>query len=268
MSLFNLKDVSLILKDTVILKKINLSILKSESTAIIGQSGAGKSSLARLICNLLKPNTGTIFYNNQNIKNLNKQEKMDYCKNVQMVFQNPTSSLNPMMTVRQILCEPLIIHKMAHSDTICVQYLKMVELDKDILHYKPHKLSGGQQQRLCLARALILKPKVLILDEVTCSLDLFTQAQIIKLLTKLKSHSSLTYIFISHDLALTDHVCQRFIVLNNKEIIDDFMTEDLFSEKRASYTKTLLKASLKLTSHVKSKPCMGHGEALLGTQNL
>lgn len=253
MNLFTLKEASLLLDKRLILNKLNLIIKEGESTALVGQSGAGKSSLAKLICNLYIPNSGDVLHFNQNLKNFNKKEKMAFARDVQMVFQNPTSSLNPMMSVKEILTDPLIIHKQTYNEKKIIQYLEMVELDKKMLTYKPRELSGGQQQRLCLARALILKPKVLILDEVTCSLDLFTQAQILKLLIRLKSQNNLTYIFISHDLALVNHLCDRIVVLNNKGIVDDFNTQELFSEKRETYTKSLLKASLKLTYRAKPK---------------
>jgi ABC-type dipeptide/oligopeptide/nickel transport system ATPase subunit len=243
MSFCHLQDVGLTIAKREILKNCTLLLQSHESTAIIGESGAGKTSLARLICRLVKPSRGTIKYNEDQIGAVDSKV---FKRNMQLVFQNPTSSLNPIMSVREILLEPLIIHGLPCSKKLLIEHLEMVDLDEKMLSMRAHELSGGQQQRLCLARALILKPKVLVLDEVTCSLDLYTQAQIIKLLQRLRTQHQLTYIFISHDLALTDHLCDRFIVMHNKTIVDDFSADTLHHPERSNYTKRLLAACQKL----------------------
>lgn len=249
MNFCHLRNVSVHMEQREILRDCNLQLHLFESTAIIGQSGAGKTSLGKIICFLQNPSKGYVSFNEEKIGTLGSKK---FKRNVQLVFQNPTSALNPIMSVKQILLEPLIIHDLPYSQDLLIKTLEMVGLKPHLLTHLPYALSGGQQQRLCLARALILKPKVLVLDEVTCSLDLYTQAQIIQLLIKLRQEQNLTFIFISHDLALTNHLCERFIVMHDKTIVDDCRSVDLFNQDRSGYTKMLLNACQKL-GHGKKK---------------
>jgi len=227
------------------LNGISLSIHKGEIIAIAGESGCGKSTLAKVLIKLEKPNSGEIFFNNENILNLDKLQLQNFRNKVQMIFQNPYASLNPKMKIHEILEEPLIINtKMSSSErqTVISEKISQVGLDNTCLDKYPHEFSGGQRQRIAIARALVLNPICLIADEPVSALDVSIQAQIINLLKDLKDKYNLTIIFISHDLRVIKYLADRVAVMYLGEIVELADTKSLFDTPRHPYTKALLSA--------------------------
>ena len=193
---------------------INFNVKKTTILGIVGRSGSGKTTLAKLLLKLIPPTSGEIVYNAQEITN--------FRKDVQIIFQNPYQSLNPKMCIGDILAEPLIIHRMSdkgNSIKMVLRSLESVGLNKDVLGRFPIEFSGGQRQRICLARALLLEPKFLILDEPISSLDLTRQVEILDLLKHLKSKFNLTYIFITHNLHLLKEISDSIIVIDKGRIV-------------------------------------------------
>jgi len=227
----------------LILKNINLAIKKGEIVSLVGESGCGKTTLANCILKLIKPQKGEIFYKNENILKFNKKETFDYRKNVQVVFQNPYSSLNPKMKIKDILSEPLIIHKVTSKKEINEQIFELIEMvgisKNDLIKY-PHEFSGGQRQRIAIARALALKPEFIIADEPVSALDVSICASIINLLLDLKQKLNLTMLFISHDLNLVKYISDKIAVMNKGEIVEYKKCEEIFENPENEYTKFLL----------------------------
>lgn len=203
-------------KDVKALDGISLKIDYGESVGVVGKSGCGKTTLAKIIACLLKPTSGQVLYRGEDIFKLKKKALKRFRQKVQIIFQDPLASLNPKMRIKDILSEPLIIHKKTPKNKIMQkieELLKKVELKPDILDKYPHQLSGGERQRVNIARALSVEPKLLICDEPVSSLDLPMQARILKLLMKLKKEESLTLLFISHDPAVIKVISDRIIQL-------------------------------------------------------
>ena len=193
---------------------ISFGVEKGTTLGIAGRSGSGKTTLAKLLAKLIPPTSGEIIYSPRHIASIRKD--------VQIIFQNPYQSLNPRMRIRDILAEPLIIHRIVRKgelDGELSQILRYVGLDKDVLNRLPIEFSGGQRQRICLARSLILKPKFLILDEPVSSLDLTLQVEILDLLKSLKKRFSLTYIFITHNLALLKEISDTILRIERGRLI-------------------------------------------------
>lgn len=224
---------------------VSLKILKGEIYALAGESGCGKSTLAKSITKLVKPTDGKILFNNSNIYQQSKLDKKEYPKNVQMVFQNPFSSLNPKMKIKDILKEPLDINtnfSKAEKDTRLKEILSDVGLQESCLELYPHQFSGGQRQRIAIARALILKPKLLIADEPVSALDASIQAQIINLLKELKQKHDLTILFISHDMNVIKYLADRVGIMYFGSLIEENYTSTLFKYPKEEYTQKLLNA--------------------------
>lgn len=226
-------------------KGVSFEVKRGETYAIAGESGCGKSTLAKAIMKLIPIKSGEILFEGKNINEYSKAELKEYRKNIQMVFQNPYSSLNPKMTIRAILSEPLKIntdYKKEEIDLKVENIIKMVGLDKNHLDLYPHEFSGGQRQRIAIARALILQPKVVIADEPVSALDASIQAQILNLLNDLKKELNLTLIFISHDLSVIKFLSDRVNVMYMGEIMEEGKKSEIFDNPIHKYTKTLLKA--------------------------
>ncbi|NQY52627.1 MAG: ABC transporter ATP-binding protein [Campylobacteraceae bacterium] len=224
---------------------VNFSLLEGESFGIIGESGSGKSSLAQAIL-ILTNSTGEINFDKINIKNLHKKELQKLRAKMQIVFQDPFNSLNPRMSIFEIISEGLDIHTSLNKkekEIKVLNILKEVDLPKDSLERFPHEFSGGQRQRIALARALILEPKLLILDEPTSALDRQVQFQLLELLKSLQKKYNLTYIFISHDLEVIQSICNRVAVMKEGKIVENNYVKELFSNPTHSYTKELIQAS-------------------------
>lgn len=224
---------------------VSLKILKGEIYALAGESGCGKSTLAKGITKLITPKCGDILFDNKSILKHSKSETKEYPKDVQMVFQNPYSSLNPKMKIGEILKEPLDINtnlsKQEKSETI-KNVLTDVGLQSSCLNLYPHEFSGGQRQRIAIARALILEPKLLIADEPVSALDASIQAQIINLLKELKQKKDLTILFISHDMNVIKYLADRVGIMHFGSLIEENYTSTIFRYPKEDYTKKLLSA--------------------------
>jgi len=227
------------------LDDVSFSVKKGQCLAIVGESGSGKSTLAKTIMKLLSPDSGEINFMKQNIVNLSSDETRVFRKKIQMIFQDPFSSLNPKFTIRQILSEPLEIHMMGDKDEIeskVIEHIKLVGLSEDDLSRYPHQFSGGQRQRICIARALIIKPEVIVCDEPVSALDVSIQAQILELLKKLQKKFQLTYLFITHDLRVVKYIADEVIVLQNGKLVEKGLVTQLFNKPSTDYTKALIEA--------------------------
>ncbi len=228
---------------------VSLNIKKGEIYALAGESGCGKSTLSKTITKLVFPHSGSILFDGKDIYKQSKEEARKYHTQVQMVFQNPYSSLNPRCKIGEILKEPLDIntHFSAHRKNILIKtILKDVGLSEAILNSFPHEFSGGQRQRIAIARALILNPSFLIADEPVSALDASIQAQIINLLKELKEKRELTILFISHDLSVIRHLADRVGIMCYGKLVEENKTQTLFNMPKSEYTKLLLNSAPKL----------------------
>jgi len=237
----NLKDNSL----TCAVDGVNLKVDKSEIYAIAGESGSGKSTLAKTILKLIKPVSGEILYKGKNINKQIKAEQNEYRKNVQMIFQNPYSSLNPRMKIGDILREPLDINTKFSNKKKEAKVLAILDetgLPQTALNLYPHEFSGGQRQRIAIARALILEPEFIVADEPVSALDASIQAQILNLLKDLKLNRNLTILFISHDMNVIKYISDRVGIMCNGKIVEENYTKNLFRCPREEYTKKLIDA--------------------------
>ncbi|MBR1775810.1 ABC transporter ATP-binding protein [bacterium] len=228
---------------------VSMSIRKGEIYALAGESGCGKSTLSKAITKLVIPKCGDILYEGKSIFKQDKDIMKKYPSEVQMVFQNPYSSLNPRMKIRDILKEPLDInteYSVNRKKAMIRDILNDVGLSENVLNLYPHQFSGGQRQRIAIARALILNPKFLIADEPVSALDASIQAQIINLLKDLKASRDLTILFISHDLNVIRYIADRVGIMYFGKLVEENLTENIFNFPKDTYTKTLLGAAPKL----------------------
>ena len=228
------------------LNKISLELFKGESLGIVGESGCGKSTLSKCLVQLEKQNKGSILYKGTNIKELLSSAPLSYRKKVQMIFQDPASALNPKMRIGAILIEVMKVYDIGNNRAErmekALELLEKVGLEAEYFNRYSHEFSGGQKQRIGIARALALEPEIIICDESVSALDVSVQAQVLNLLNELKERFSLTYIFISHDLSVVKHFCDRIVVLNKGCIEEIGFPEDLFEEAKSDYTRKLIEA--------------------------
>lgn len=255
MSLLNIKDLSKTYSNNIeALIKVSLEIGKGEVVGIVGESGSGKSTLTKLILGLETYEEGIISFMKQIIPPKKRSELRSYRKNIQMVFQDSSNALNPKLPIWKSLLEPLENYKeytpsfltkeQDSKKMIAALLLEMVGLEKEMIDRYPDQLSGGQKQRVCLARAISIEPALLVCDEITASLDVTVQVQIIELLKELQRTLHMSILFISHDLRVVTNLCDRIIVLKNGCIVDQFHVSELYFSKRHSYTKSLLQAAM------------------------
>ena len=203
---------------------VSFALAKGESLGLVGESGAGKSTVLRVISGISQVGSGTIHIEGRKVPT---PRDLAFYATVQMVFQDPYGSLHPRHTVDQILSEPLAIHRKSDPDARIVEALKDVGLGPSFRFRYPHQLSGGQRQRVAIARALILRPKIILLDEPTSALDASVQAEILNLLEALRAEHGLSYILVSHDLAVVAHLCERLLVMQRGRVIEELTTEEL-----------------------------------------
>jgi peptide/nickel transport system ATP-binding protein len=222
---------------------VSFSVNKGTTLGVVGESGSGKTTLGLTILRLIEPTSGIILFNGRDIMHLNKDELKWFRRSTGIVFQDPYSSLNPRMRVKEILERPLKIHTDYDEKTrseIIVKTLEEVGLSEEHLMRYPHELSGGQQQRVAIARAIILKPLLVVLDEPTSSLDVSVQAQILNLLLDLQSKHELTYIFITHDLLTARHISDYIMVMYAGKVVEYSTTREVFTNTKHPYTLSLL----------------------------
>ncbi|MFQ5935843.1 MAG: ABC transporter ATP-binding protein [Acidiferrobacterales bacterium] len=229
---------------------VELNVLRGEAFCVVGESGCGKSTIARTIMGLLKPTSGAVYYSGQRIDNLPSGRLMPYRKRMQMIFQNPYASLNPRMTVRKTLEEPIRFHNpQANTEHIrdkVAEVMESVGVDPTWSGRFPHEFSGGQRQRISIARALAVDPEFIAADEPISALDVSIQAQVLNLLMDARQQRSLTYLFITHDLAVVEHFGTRVAVMYLGTVCEIAPTKALFSTPRHPYTQALLSAIPKL----------------------
>ncbi|SDQ23630.1 oligopeptide/dipeptide ABC transporter ATP-binding protein [Pseudovibrio sp. Tun.PSC04-5.I4] len=228
------------------LNGVSLEVMRGETLGIVGESGCGKSTLARCLARLYEADKGTIHYDGQEVAAKDAAALREYNRRVQMMFQDPYSSLNPRMSVRQVLCEALSVHKMRPPEQIddrIAELLELVRLPQDAAEKLPHEFSGGQRQRIAIARALSVEPEVLVADELVSALDVSVQAQVVNLLLELQDKLKLTILFVAHDLRLVRHVSHRVAVIYLGSIVEIGDSEQLFNAPRHPYSKALLAAA-------------------------
>ena len=222
---------------------ISFNLKRGETLGVVGESGCGKSTTSRAILLLNKPRSGSITIDGVDITRVSGARLMEYRRKVQVVFQDPQASLNPRHTVMEILTEGIVYHGLCSKDERrekAVELLEAVGMPTDILDRYPHEFSGGQRQRLCIARAIALKPELLICDEAVSALDLTIRAQVLDLLGDLKKKLGLSMIFITHDIGVVQHVADRIIVMNKGRIVEEGTCEQVLGNPREEYTKYLM----------------------------
>ncbi|MEM7319138.1 MAG: ABC transporter ATP-binding protein [Pseudomonadota bacterium] len=237
-------------------KGINVQLRREQTIGIVGESGSGKSTLGRALLQLL-PSEGRVVYLGHDIGGLDRAQMLPFRDGLQMVFQDPYGSLSPRMTVSEIIAEGLLVHEpgLSRRETAdrAAQALQDVGLDASMRNRFPHEFSGGQRQRIAIARAVVLRPKVIVLDEPTSALDRSVQKQVIELLRRLQTEHALSYLFISHDLAVVRALSDYVIVMKDGEVVEEGPTQQVFDAPRQSYTRNLMRAAFDLRNILRGR---------------
>jgi oligopeptide/dipeptide ABC transporter ATP-binding protein len=242
---------------------VSFAVSRGESFGLVGESGCGKTTVGRLIVRLIEPTNGTIEFDGQNINALTPVEMLPLRRRMQIIFQDPYSSLDPRMKIDAIVTEPLrAIQALTAVERreAAAQLLEKVGLRKDDLYKYPHEFSGGQRQRIGIARSLCVRPELIVADEPVSALDVSIQAQVINLLDDLKEEFNLSYVFISHDLSVVEHICDRIAVMYLGSLVELATTEDFSQFSRHPYTRALLMAVPLPDPHRKTEPFAIEGD--------
>lgn len=243
---------------------VSFDVYRNETLSIVGESGCGKSTTGRCLIGLNKPTSGEVIYNGKNIVGISDKEQRVLCKDLQMIFQDPYSSLNPRMTIGSILEEPLIIHKICKTKEERMQrvldMLEKVGMRRDHYYRYPHEFSGGQRQRIGIARALILEPKLVVCDEPVSALDVSIQSQVLNLLAEVKKEMNITYVFISHNMSVVRYISDRVGVMYLGHLVELAGTEELYNNPLHPYTQALLSTVPEPDPHVKREQIMLKGD--------
>lgn len=225
---------------------VSFDIMKGETLCLVGESGCGKSTLGRSILQLIKPTSGQVLYNGADLVPLNEKQMRPYRKDLQIIFQDPYASLNPRMTVREILGAPLDVYKLAKSrqdrEEHILRICKVVGIQPDWLNKYPHEFSGGQRQRIVIARALMLDPKFVVCDEPVSALDVSIRSQVLNLMKDIQKEYGFSYLFISHDLSVVNYIGDRIAVMYLGELVELADKKELFNNPLHPYTRALLSA--------------------------
>ena len=225
---------------------VSLDIRPGETVALVGESGSGKSTLGRVVLGLTAATRGSVHFESEDITRLSGARRRGLSKEIQAVFQDPNGSLNPALTVGRTLAEPLLVHARDTRVSVSVrvaEVLDLVGLPAEAAGRYPRQFSGGQRQRIAIARALMMSPKLIVCDEPVSALDLSVQAQILNLFTRLQRETGVSYLFISHDLAVVRHVAHRIVVLYRGDVVEKGATEDVYARPEHAYTRRLLAAA-------------------------
>ena len=245
------------------LNGVSFTMRRGETLGIVGESGCGKSTLARCLVRLVEPDAGAVRFDGEDVLSLSGSERRRFNRRVQMIFQDPYGSLNPRMTVRQILVEALTVHRMRPAAQIparVTELLDLVRLPEDAADRLPHEFSGGQRQRIGIARALAVEPECLIADELVSALDVSVQAQVVNLLLELQERLHLTVLFVAHDLRLVRHISHRVAVMYLGSIVELGETERLFTAPKHPYTQALLAAAPEMDPTRRNRTPAARGE--------
>lgn len=225
---------------------VSFDVYPGETLGLVGESGCGKTTLGRTILRLIEPTEGSVIYKGVDVTSLNNQELREIRKNIQIIFQDPYSSLNPRITIGEAIMEPMKVHGIYENDTKrkerVTELLKRVNMNEAHFFRYPHEFSGGQRQRICIARALALNPQFIICDESVSALDVSVQAQVLNLLNELRKDFDFTYIFISHDLSVVKFMSDRMVVMNKGKVEEMGNSDEIYSNARTEYTRKLINA--------------------------
>jgi peptide/nickel transport system ATP-binding protein len=230
----------------VVLHGVDIRVGKGETVGIVGESGSGKTTLGRALLGLIKPAAGSVVFDGSDITALDERARRPLRRRMQMIFQDPMSSLNPRHTIGRILIEPILLHGLAKSHAAALALvhgiLDRVGLSRGTVDFYSYELSGGQRQRVGIARAVVLRPDFVLADEIVSGLDVSTQAQVLRLLKELTGEMHLALAFISHDLSVVRSICQRVVVMREGRVVEEGPCERIFAAPAAAYTRMLIDA--------------------------